>query len=115
MMGFRVLMIAMLGALLVFTGLVIDAHGWGLMAIFFGDIAKMGWPGQFDLDFLFMLTLSALWVAWRHAFSAAGLGLALLALFGGTGFLTVYLFAVSLSAEGGMKEILIGKSRMTAR
>lgn len=111
MTGFRVLLIAMFGVLMVFTSLVIGAHGWGLMAIFFGDIAKMGWPGQFNLDFLFMLTLSALWVAWRHAFSAVGFGLALLALFGGSGFLTVYLFIVSLRAKGGMSEILIGPSR----
>ena len=111
MTGFRVLLIAIFGVLLVFTSVVIGAHGWGLMPIFFGDIAKMQWPGQFDLDFMFMLTLSALWVAWRHAFSGAGLALAVLAFFGGASFLSVYLFVVSLRAKGGMVEILIGTSR----
>jgi hypothetical protein len=90
---------------------VIATHGWGLMPIFFGDMAKMDWPGQFNLDFMFMLTLSALWVAWRHAFSHAGLALALLALVGGASFLTVYLFIISLRAKGEMGEILLGESR----
>lgn len=113
MKGFRVLLIAMFGTLTIFTSLVIAAHGWGLMSIFFGDIARMGWPGQFNLDFLFMLTLSALWVAWRHAFSRSGLALAVLAFFGGASFLTVYLFIVSLRAKNGISEILVGTSRAT--
>lgn len=111
MTGFRVLLIAMFGTLIAYTSMVIGAHGWGLMSIFFGDIVKMGWPGQFNMDFTFMLTFSALWVAWRHAFSPVGLALAVLALFGGASFLSVYLFIVSLRAEGGTSEILLGKAR----
>ena len=66
-------------------------HGMGLLDVFFGDIAAMGWPGQFNLDFMGMLTLSAPWVAWRHRFSSAGLALGVLALFGGGLFLTTSL------------------------
>jgi len=64
-----------------YTSVVVARHGLGLLPIFFGDMATMTWPGQFNLDFLSLLTLSGLWVAWRHRYSAAGLVLGLLALF----------------------------------
>jgi hypothetical protein len=66
-------------------------------------------PGQFNLDFMGMLTLSALWVAWRHRFSKAGLGLGALAFFGGSLFLSIYLLVVSRQSGGDMKELLLGK------
>ena len=69
MAAFRALLLVMLIALAGYTAVVISNHGWGLLPVFFGDMATMGWPGQFNLDFLFMLTLSAIWVAWRHEFS----------------------------------------------
>ena len=74
-------------------------------------MAAMGWPGQFNLDFTSLLTLSALWVAWRHQFSGGGVALGLLAFFGGGMFLTTYLFVVSAQAKGDMKEVLLGKAR----
>jgi hypothetical protein len=73
-------------------------------------MAAVGWAGQFNLDFMSMLTLSALWVAWRHRFSAAGLLLGVLAFFGGALFLTAYLLIVSRRA-GGVNEVLLGESR----
>ncbi len=108
---FRVLLIVMFTAVAFYTAVTIANHGPNLLPVFFGDIAKVAWPGQFDLDFMSMLALSAIWVAWRHKFSAAGLGLAVLAFFGGTGFLTAYLLIVSLRANGSMSEILLGQSR----
>ena len=74
-----------------------------------GDIDAMTWPGQFNLDFMYMLTLSGIWVSWRHHFSASGLGLGLLALFGGSLFLSAYLLIVSLQAKGNINELLLGK------
>ena len=108
MSGFRALLAAMLVGLLVYTGVVVERHGWDLLSVFFGDMAALGWPGQFNLDFMMMLTLSALWVAWRHRFSPAGLGLAVLAFFGGASFLTVYLLVLSIRTRGGVPEILLG-------
>lgn len=109
MTAFRVLLIV-LGAILVgYTGVVISNHGMGLFNVFFGDMAAMGWPGQFNLDFMFMLTLSALWVAWRHQFSIAGLVLGLLVFFGGSLFLTAYLFVLSRLTKGNMEQMLLGK------
>ena len=40
---------------------------------------------------------------------ASGLGLGLLALFGGSLFLSAYLLIVSLQAKGNINELLLGK------
>jgi hypothetical protein len=109
--AFRVLLVVLLATLMAYTAVVIGRHGMGLLEVFFGDMAAMGWPGQFNLDFLSLLTLSGLWVAWRHRYSATGLVLGLLALFGGGMFLTAYLLVVSVQARGDMREMLLGKAR----
>lgn len=111
MTAFRILLIILLTILIGYTGVVIANHGLGLLDIFFGDMAVMGWPGQFNLDFMFMLILSALWVAWRHQFSAIGILLSVLALFGGSLFLTTYLLILSWQSNGNMKQVLLGKAR----
>jgi len=111
MNAFRALLIVLWAIIVGYSAVVIANHGMGLLNIFFGDMASMGWPGQFNLDFMFMLTLSALWVAWRHQFSIAGLVLGLLALFGGSLFLTTYLFIVSWQAKGDTKQMLLGRTR----
>ena len=108
MVGFRVLLLLLFGVLATYTGVVIAGSGWNLLAVFFGDMARGAWPGQFNLDFMMMLTLSALWVAWRHQFTPTGLGLAVLAFLGGASFLTVYLFILSFRSPNGVSEILTG-------
>lgn len=113
MIAFRILLAAMFAGLLAYTALVVAGHGWNLLAVFFGDMAKLGWPGQFNLDFTFMLTLSALWVAWRHRFTPAGLGLAVLAFFGGALFLSVYLSVLCVRTRGNVREILTGPATQT--
>jgi len=57
------------------------------------------------------LTLSGLWLAWRHHFSPAGLVLGVLGFFGGMSVLAPYLFFASLKANGDMKVLLLGKDR----
>lgn len=111
MTAFRILLIGFLATLIVYTSVVMINHGWNLLPVFFDDIVEMGWPGQFNLDFMCMLALSALWVAWRHQFSVMGLALAVLAFFGGAPFLSAYLLVVGLRAGGAMREILLGKAR----
>jgi len=114
MTAFRALLILLWAILVGYTTSVITTHGIGLLGTFFGDMATMGWPGQFNLDFMFMLTLSALWVAWRHDFSLVGVVLALLALVGGSLFLTTYLFVISWQVNGDVQQMFIGKSRAAA-
>ena len=68
MVLFRALLLLMLIVLAVYTGVVVVEYGLILLNVFFRDIAALGWPGQFNLDFMMMLMLSGLWVAWRHRF-----------------------------------------------
>lgn len=109
MSAFRVLLVVLWLALLGYTAVVAANHGLGLVPVFFGDIARLGWPGQFNLDFMFMLVLLAAWTAWRNRFSAAGLGLALFALTLGSAFLLPYLLILSLQTGGDMRRVLIGQ------
>jgi hypothetical protein len=95
-----------------YTAIVGANHGYGLFSVFFGDMMAMGWPGQFNLDFMFMLALSALWVSWRHQFSGAGLLLGLLAFLGGAAFLSIYLFIVAGQSNGNAKVLLLGRARV---
>ncbi len=111
MTAFRVFLIVLWVAIVGYTAIVIVNHGMGLLSIFFGDIATLTWPGQFNLDFTFMLMFSCLWVAWRHQFTIPGLVLSLLALFFGSLFLTTYLFILSWQTKGDPRKMLLGKTR----
>lgn len=114
MNAFRALLVVLFLCLTGYTTIVIADHGLGLFDAFFGDIAAMGWPGQFNVDFTCFLTLSGLWLAWRHQFSPAGIALGVLGFFGGALVLTVYLFFASLNAKGDMKELLLGQARASS-
>lgn len=109
MRWFRLFLAAYLVALLSYTGVTIANHGLNLLPVFFGDIALMAWPGQFNFDFLGFLILSAVWVAWRHRFSAAGLALAVLAFFGGMAFLSAYLLIQSYRTHDNPARLLLGE------
>lgn len=109
--AFRLLLASIFLAIVGYTAVVIADHGMGLFGVFFGDIAKMGWPGQFNVDFLGFLTLSGFWLAWRHHFSPGGLALGVLGLFGGAPVLTGYLFLASLQAGGDPAVLLLGRRR----
>lgn len=111
MTAFRVLLVVLFTCILFYTAVVVDNHGFGLIDVFFSDMLAMGWPGQFNVDFTSFLTLSALWLAWRHHFSPVGLALGVLGFFGGGLVLTAYLLIASIGAKGDMKELLLGKAR----
>lgn len=93
-----------------YTAVTVNNHGWTLFPIFFNDMAKMEWPGQFNFDFTLLLVISALWTAWRNHFSAGGLALSVVAFFGGSGFLYIYLLVLSLQVKD-VHELLVGKQR----
>lgn len=111
MTAFRAWLIVIFVSIAAYTAIVVAAYGMNLFPYFFGDMAKLGWPGQFNLDFLFMLSLSGLWVAWRHAFSGAGIALGLLAFFGGAFFLSAYLLFALRDARGDTRVLLLGRTR----
>lgn len=111
MTAFRILLALIFLVVVSYTVPVVAQHGLNLFPVFFGDIAKLGWPGQFNVDFSGFLTLSGLWLAWRHHFSPAGLALGVLGFFGGAPVLTAYLFVASLRANGDVATLLLGKTR----
>lgn len=111
MTKFRVLLTTILAIIVIYTAFVVSNHGLNLLPIFFGDILRMEWPGQFNLDFLGFLILSAFWTAWRNQFAPSGLGFALLALFFGTPFLTIYLLVLSFRTDGDVQAMLVGERR----
>jgi hypothetical protein len=108
---FRLFLAVCLAAIASYTTVTIANHGWNLLPVFFGDMADMGWPGQFNLDFMCMLALTAIWVAWRHQFSAAGLGLGLTAFFGGMLFVSIYLLIQTSRTRGDVRALLLGEAR----
>ncbi|MEY4952764.1 MAG: hypothetical protein RL299_1188 [Pseudomonadota bacterium] len=108
---FRLFLLTCLIAIAAYTSVTISNHGINLLPVFFGDMAEMAWPGQFNLDFMGLLALSAIWTAWRHQFSAAGLGLGVLAFFGGMLFLSIYLLVQTGRSKGDMKVLLLGEGR----
>ena len=111
---FRLFLATCLIVITGYTSVTVANHGLDLLPVFFGDMAAMAWPGQFNLDFFCFLLLSGLWVAWRHQFSAAGLGLGLIAVFGGMPFLSAYLLIASFKTKGDIKAMLWGEARAQA-
>jgi hypothetical protein len=93
---------------IVYTFIVGSNHGWNLLEIFFSNIATMNWDGQFNMDFMSFLSLSGLWVSWRHGFTVGAIALGLVAFFGGILFLAPYLIWASLNAKGDVRVILLG-------
>lgn len=111
MRAFRIYLMAFVAFLGVYTLIVGSRHGWNLLPVFFGDMAAMTWPGQFNADFLGFLSLSGLWLAWRHRFSPGGLVLGVCGLFGGMMVLGPYLVWASSRADADVRTLLLGESR----
>ena len=108
---FRLSLALVFIAVATYTAVVVWTHGLGLVPVFLGDIAKLAWPGQFNLDFMCLLALAGLWVAYRHRFGATGLLLGVAAFFGGSLFLSGYLLAESFRARGNVATLLLGANR----
>lgn len=114
MTGFRIFLILVFLAVAGYTGVVVVNHGVDLFSVFFGDMAKLAWPGQFNLDFMCLLALSGIWVAYRHRFRPMGIGLGVCAFVGGVFFLSAYLLVESVRARGDVASLLLGERRTSA-
>ena len=112
MTSFRLLVVALFALLLVYTGITVSNEGWNFYPVYFADVAGFSWRGQFDVDFSCFLILSAVWLMWRHHFSAAGIISAICVSTLGALFLTAYLLVASFNANGDVSEILLGKKRI---
>ena len=103
----QIILVIMFVAIIGYTAKTIHLEGWNLLPVFFGDMVKFGWPGQFNFDFLLMLVLSALWTTWRYKFSAKGFIMGALALFGGILFQSAHLLYLT-TREPSIKAVLLG-------
>lgn len=108
---FRIFLAAAIVIVLGYTAVTVANHGLNLFPIFFGDIAEMGWPGQFNLDFYCFLLLSGLWTAWRNHFSKGGITLGIAMTLLGFPLLATYLLILSNKTNGDIKVILLGEVR----
>lgn len=107
----RIILVVIFLSIFTYTVITISVHGVNLLPIFFDDISKMAWPGQFNVDFSCFLILSALWVSWRNTFSLTGILLGIIAAFGGALFLSAYMFIESFRVDGDIYSLLLGKER----
>ena len=110
----RILVPALFLSIAAYTAIVVADHGINLVPAYFTDVFSLTWTGQFVADFTSYLVLSALWVAWRHEFSAAGIGLAALALVGGMLFFALYLLFAMQQAGGDPVKLLVGPQRASS-
>ena len=111
---FRLLLIAIIAIIGLYTAVVIGEHGADFLTPFYADIAKMGWPGQFNMDFHAFLILGSVWLMWRHHFSALGIVFGVVIFAGGAPFLCIYLLIVMAKDKADIAELFLGKSRVAA-
>ena len=111
---FKGFLIVMGAIVLIYTIVAVANEGPNLFASTLPLFLEWKWPGQFFMDFLTYLWLSGLWVAWRHEFSGVGIALGIAASLLGMIFLSIYLLIALSKAKGDMREVLLGKARLSA-
>ena len=105
------LSILLFALIAIYTLFVIIGHGGDFITPFFLSLFAVDWEGQFILDFGMYLLLVALWIAWRHNYSAAGIAMAVASMFGGMMFFAIYLFLIARKSEGDPKRLFLGENR----
>lgn len=115
MLAFRLLLSTVVVVVGVYTVPVVVDDGLGaLFPTFFGDIAAVHWPGQFNLDFFCFLIFSGTWIAWRHRFSAGGIALGIGGVFLGAPYLGIYLLVQASRVGDDAAVLLLGPERAAA-
>ncbi|HAI76130.1 MAG TPA: hypothetical protein DCM08_07760 [Microscillaceae bacterium] len=104
----QVLLIGQTLAVLGYTALAVQNQGWNLFPFFIGNLAALGWNGQFNLDFSCYLVLSGLWIMWRNQFKATAVAMGLAAMVLGYLLFAPYLLFLIFQAQGNLKTVLIG-------
>ncbi|MFM2301457.1 MAG: hypothetical protein RLZZ84_1193 [Pseudomonadota bacterium] len=112
---FRIYLVLTAILIISYTAATVANHGLNLLPVFFGDMAQMSWPGQFNADFFSFLMLGGLWLAWRHHFTLVGIAFGLFIFAGGMPFLASYLLFHSVRARGDIKMLLLGEVRARQR
>ena len=108
MSSLKIFAFSLFAIIAIYTIFVVASHGTWFLSTFVADILAVSWNGQFNLDFLGYLLVTALWVAWRHRFTPTGIGLGLIASVGGMLFFAPYLLYATFKSNGDMKVLLTG-------
>ena len=95
-------------ALLVMSVLAFNHDDLSAGQVFVADLQALSWRAAFSTDLMAHLALMALWVAWRHRFSPAGIVLGLLCLLGGALFSFGYIAVQCQRSRGDMRMLLLG-------
>lgn len=104
----RLFLLLELIALTVYTVWVVQVHGWSFLPYFLDNLTAVNWSGQFNLDFLMVLSLLGIWVSWRHGHSPFGLLFGLCTATGGVMFLFTYLLLEIARCKGDVRALLLG-------
>lgn len=112
---FRLYVAILFITIVTYTVIVFANHGAAFVPEFIAGVTSMTWTGQFNVDFMMYLGISAIWIVWRHRFTPAGFILGFVALTAGALFLMPYLFVVAGRAQGDPAVLLLGKDRADAR
>jgi hypothetical protein len=102
-----ILVIQTLG-LLLYSFIAFRSEGANLWDIFYSNILSLNWNGQFNLDFLCYLLLSALWIMWRNKFSGKSIILGALASILGIVVFAPYLLFLISKEKGDLKQVFVG-------
>jgi len=106
---FRLLLVTIIATVVAYTIPVVYSEGLlTLLPSFFGEMMRLNWQGQFNLDFFTFLILSGAWVAWRNQFSVRGNLLGIGAVFLGSPYLSIYLIYLSYACKGDLKRMFLG-------
>ena len=105
----RNLVAALFLLLLVYTLFVVVRDGANFFPLIVAEILAVGWAGQITLDLITFTTLSGLWVAWRHNFSAGGIALGLVVVVGAMLAFAPYLLYAIHQAQGDARKLLLGR------
>lgn len=105
---FKLLLIVQTLGLVIYTTIAAKNFGWNLFDVYVGDILKLNWNGQFNLDFSCYLVLSAIWIMWRNHFSINAILYAIAAAIIGIMFFAPYLLYLLVIEKGNFKRVLIG-------
>jgi hypothetical protein len=79
------------------------------LPLIINEIIGLNWKGLYNLDFSSYLLLTALWICWRHRFTACAWLLAVCSIAGGMLFLAPYLFYQSTKMDGSIEGLLLGR------
>jgi hypothetical protein len=91
-----------------YTAIAMGNDGFNFLEKALAFCLSLTWMGQFTLDFSCYLTLSGLWIAWRHQFTGKSIAMALVAATFGIIAFAPYLLYLLMKEKGDLKSVLLG-------